>query len=156
MAQVYESVTRRGPLPPMFFLGALLLEVALHFGLRVGPLITSPWSWLGGIPILIGLVVMVVGDRQFKRAETAISPFDQPSALVRDGVFRVSRNPMYLGMVLTLVGEAVALGTPAPMLVPWIFAWLISIRFIRMEEAVLSDVFGAEYEDYRGRVRRWF
>ena len=148
-------MTRRGPLPPLFFLGALALEAVLHFGLPMAPLITSPWTWLGAIPILVGLAVMVVGDRQFKAAETAISPFDQPSTLVRGGVFRVSRNPMYLGMVLTLAGEAMALGTPTPMVVPWIFAWLVSIRFIRMEEAVLSEVFGADYEAYRESVRRW-
>lgn len=148
-------MSRRGPLPPTFFLGALFLEAALHFGLPVASLVTTPWSWLGAIPILVGLVVMVVGDRQFKKAETAISPFDQPSTLVRGGVFRISRNPMYVGMVLTLAGEAVVLGTVTPMLVPWIFVWLISSRFIRMEETVLSGVFGAEYEDYRRRVRRW-
>jgi protein-S-isoprenylcysteine O-methyltransferase Ste14 len=139
----------------MFFLGALLLEAVLHFGVPLISLITSPWTWLGAIPILVGFIVMVAGDRQLKQIETAISPFDRPSALVREGVFRISRNPMYLGMVLMLLGEAVVFGTVTPMLVPWIFAWVVSARFIRMEEAVLSEVFETEYEDYRGEVRRW-
>jgi protein-S-isoprenylcysteine O-methyltransferase Ste14 len=139
----------------MFFLGALLLEAALHFGLPVARLISAPWTWLGTLPILVGLVVMVAGDRQFKQASTAISPYDRPSVLVREGVFRISRNPMYLGMTVMLLGEAVVLGTVSPLVVPWVFAWLLSARFIRMEEAVLGEVFGTVYEDYRRHVRRW-
>lgn len=141
--------------PPAFFFGALALEAALHFGFPATSVISAPWRWLGAIPILIGVAVMVLGDQQFKRAETAISPYDRPSVLVHGGVFRISRNPMYLGMVVTLLGEAVAFGTLTPLAVPWLFAWLITARFIRMEEAVLNDVFGAQYEDYRQRVRRW-
>lgn len=142
-------------MPPVFFLGALVLEAVLHFGLPIASVLRAPWTWLGAIPILVGLGIMVVGDRQFKHARTAISPYDRPSVLVRDGVFRVSRNPMYLGMVVTLLGEAVAFGTLTPVVVPWLFAWLTSAKFIRMEEAMLSEVFGVEYEDYRQRVRRW-
>jgi protein-S-isoprenylcysteine O-methyltransferase Ste14 len=62
---------------------------------------------------------------------------------------------MYLGMAAMLLGEAVVFGTVTPMAVPWIFAWFLSARFIRLEEAVMSEVFGSEYEDYRRRVRRW-
>jgi protein-S-isoprenylcysteine O-methyltransferase Ste14 len=67
----------------------------------------------------------------------------------------MSRNPMYLGMVLTLLGAAITWGTLTPLLVPWLFGWVVSSRFIRLEEGVLTEVFGAEYEDYRRRVRRW-
>lgn len=146
---------RASMLPPVFFLGALALEAVLHFGLPVTPVVRTPSTWLGAIPILLGLAVMLVGDRQFKRARTAISPYEQPSILVWDGVFRVSRNPMYLGMVAMLLGEALAFGTLTPLTVPWVFAWVMWVRFIRTEEAILSEVFGADYEEYRRLVRRW-
>ena len=149
------SESRRGPLPPVFFFGALLLQAALHFALPLASVLTAPWNWIGSVLVLVGVAVMVVGDAQFKKAKTAISPFDRPSALVCEGAFRVSRNPMYLGMVQTLLGAAIMWGTLTPLLVPWLFGWFVSSRFIRLEEQVLTEVFGAEYEDYRRRVRRW-
>lgn len=147
--------TERPLLPPVFLLGALALEPILHITVPVVRLIPTPWTWLGGIPMLGGLVVMVIGDRQFKRADTAISPFDRPSVLVCEGVFRISRNPMYLGMVAMLLGEAVALGSVTPMSVPCVFGVLVHFKFIRLEEGVMSEVFGDRYEEYRRRVRRW-
>jgi protein-S-isoprenylcysteine O-methyltransferase Ste14 len=149
------SESKGGPLPPVFFLGALLLQAALHFGLPLASVLTAPWNWIGSVLVLVGVTVMVLADAQFKKAKTAISPFDRPSALVRGGAFRMSRNPMYLGMVLTLLGAAIMWGTLTPLLVPWLFGWVVSSRFIRLEEGVLTEVFGAEYEDYRRRVRRW-
>lgn len=147
--------SRRGPLPPTYFLAALLLQAALSFLVPVTRLVAAPWTWLGAIPAVAGMAVMIAGDRAFKTAKTAISPFDRPSSLVTTGVFGISRNPMYLGMVLTLVGAAIVWGTLAPLLVPWVFAWVVSYRFIRHEEAVLEDVFGDEYAAYRQRVRGW-
>jgi protein-S-isoprenylcysteine O-methyltransferase Ste14 len=150
------SESRRGPLPPAFFLGALLLQVALHFPLPLTSVLTAPWNWGGSVPVLVGVGVMVLADAQFKKAQTAISPFDRPSALVCEGAFRISRNPMYAGMVLTLLGAGIMWGTVTPLLVPWLFGWFISSRFICLEEGILTDVFGNEYEEYRRRVRRWF
>lgn len=148
-------MSERGPLPPAFFITALAIEPALHFTVPLVQVVPAPWTWLGGIPILGGLALMVTGDRQFKRSGTAISPFDRPSVLVREGVFRISRNPMYLGMVAMSLGEAVALGSATPMIVPWLLGALLHLKFIRSEEFAMSEVFGSEYEDYRRQVRRW-
>lgn len=145
----------RGPLPPVLFLVALLVQAALHVVLPVFRVIPPAWGFAGIAVILIGLGVMVAADRQFKSADTAVSPHKRPSALVTDGVFRWSRNPMYLGMILTLFGGAVAWGTLTPFLVPPALAWILSQRFIQSEESVLSDTFGPDYERYQGRVRRW-
>ena len=108
------------------------------------------------MPIVAGVVMMVAGARRFKTADTAINPFDRPSTLVTGGVFRVSRNPMYLAMVVILIGAALAWGTLTPFFVPPVLAWLISRKFIVMEEAKMSQLFGDDYDEYRRRVRRWF
>ena len=98
---------------------------------------------------------MVLADRQFKKVSTAINPFDRPSVLVTSGVFRVSRNPMYLAMIVILLGGAFAWGTLTPFVVPPALAWWLSRKFIVMEEAALSQTFGEDYDRYKGRVRRW-
>ena len=91
----------------------------------------------------------------FRRRGTAIKPFQESSALVTDGVYRFTRNPMYLGMVIGLTGVACMLGTVTPLLVIPIFIWVIRTRFIRVEEGMLAERFGDEYVQYQARVRRW-
>lgn len=98
---------------------------------------------------------MVVAARQFTRTKTAIHPFGQPSTLVTGGVFRASRNPMYLAMIVILLGAALAWGTLSPFLVPPLLTWLLSRKFIVMEEAKLIEIFGLDYERYKGQVGRW-
>jgi len=144
-----------GPLPPVLFLVALLLQVGLHLALPARYLVPPPWSYLGALLILFGVVVNVLADRQFKRARTAIHPFQTPSALVTEGVFRYTRNPMYVGLAAVLLGVAVALGSLTPFLVPPLFAMLVARRFISHEERALVEQFGEAYVAYARRVRRW-
>ena len=80
----------------------------------------------------------------------------QSSALITGGVFAISRNPMYLAIMLTLMGEAFWLGSLSPWLLPLVMAPLLNYYFIPFEEAMLSDVFGSQYADYERHVRRWF
>ena len=149
------TVQKRGPLPPVLFLAALLIQWGLHAFVPIVRLFPGGWAALGILPIVAGVGVMVVGNRQFTKAKTAISPFDRPSALVTGGVFGLSRNPMYLAMLVILIGGAVAWGTLTPFLVPPVLAGVLSRRFIAMEEAAMSRAFGDDYDQYKRRVRRW-
>ncbi len=105
--------------------------------------------------ILVGGVLNVVGSRLFEVHQTAIKPFEESSALVVEGPFTYSRNPMYLGIVLILLGIAVLFGTATPLLVIPPFVWLITTRFIVKEEEALAQRFGQDYAEYKQRVRRW-
>ncbi len=149
------SESKRGPLPPAFFLGGLLLQWGLHVFLPVTRIVPEAWAVLGAIPIVVGVGVMILADRQFKKVSTAINPFDRPSVLVTTGVFQGTRNPMYLAMITILVGAAVAWGTLSTFVVAPTLVWVLSRKFIEMEEAALSRAFGDEYDRYKGRVRRW-
>ena len=82
-------------------------------------------------------------------------PFEQSTALVTGGLFRYTRNPMYLGLVLMLLGAAVGFGTLSPFFAIVVFVWWIQSRFIVREEAFLAGIFGPEYLAYKARVRRW-
>jgi protein-S-isoprenylcysteine O-methyltransferase Ste14 len=74
---------------------------------------------------------------------------------VTDGVFRVSRNPMYLGLVLLLIGWAVWLGSASPWLVPPLFVIVLTVVQIIPEERVLHRLFGEQYVSYQRSVARW-
>ena len=99
------------------------------------------------------LVLWVAG--LFRRAGTTVKPFQEPSTLVLSGPFRLTRNPIYVGMVGGLLGLEVLLGSATPFLVVSVFAILIDRRFIRAEEASLEKTFGDAYREYKTRVRRW-
>jgi protein-S-isoprenylcysteine O-methyltransferase Ste14 len=111
----------------------------------------------GGIGIALGALVVVQGARTFWQNKTTINPVDlkSASALVTSGVFRYSRNPMYVGFATVLVGWAVCLAAPSAILGPVAFV-LFTNRFqIVPEERVMLAKFGQAYDDYRVQVRRW-
>ena len=116
----------------------------------------------GGALRLAGLVLvglggglMVLAVAAVARARTTVVPHRVPSVLVTDGIFRLSRNPIYLGDVLGLVGAALWLGAPgALVLVPGLI-WCLTVRFILPEEARMRATFGAAYDSYAARTRRW-
>lgn len=121
-----------------------------------GPRFTSGTSqFIGGLLILAGLVLLVLAGGLFKQAGTDLIPFRNVSALVTDGVYRFTRNPMYLGMFLVLLGCAVTVGAATSLAVPVLFAVIIEARFIRPEEAMLRELFPEEFPAYCQRVRRW-
>ena len=142
-------------LPPSYFFGALLLAVVLHFLPPGYQLLTFPWRLLGLAPLVIGIVLNVLADQAFKKYATSVKPFEKSSTLVTGGVFRVTRNPMYLGMILILFGVAMLLGSASPFVaVPPLVALLDRV-FIAPEEHMLEDTFGERFLQYRKPVRRW-
>jgi protein-S-isoprenylcysteine O-methyltransferase Ste14 len=141
--------------PPVFLFLHLLMMVALH-RLVPGPqMLAWPERWLGLIPILAGIAVAVTGARLFGRRGTTVKPFEESSALVIEGPFHYSRNPMYASLTALLVGTALLLGSTTPWLAIFTFLWIIQQRFIVHEEAKLDARFGDEYGQYKLRVRRW-
>jgi protein-S-isoprenylcysteine O-methyltransferase Ste14 len=105
--------------------------------------------------LALGAALVLWPAGLFNRAGTTIRPFERSSALVVSGPYRLSRNPIYLGMATMLAGVGVLAGSLTPFLVVPAFMGLIEMRFIRKEEAMLQEAFGAEYAAYRARVRRW-
>jgi protein-S-isoprenylcysteine O-methyltransferase Ste14 len=143
------------PSPLVYFLIAILLTVALHFLLPFRELIPFPWRLAGLLPLLLGLILNVLADRSLKRHRTTVKPWEESTALVTDGVFRLSRHPMYLGMALVLTGVAILLGSLTPWSVLLALVPLFEARFVRVEESMLEETFGEAYRAYRKQVRRW-
>jgi protein-S-isoprenylcysteine O-methyltransferase Ste14 len=130
-------------LPPHYFFAALALMVGIDY---VEPSAILP-GWLhlvGLIPIGVGVGLVVVAARQFSKADTNIVPLTRSTALVADGVFSFTRNPMYLGMTVVLGGTAVLLNSYLPWLVPIAFVLIIRLLFIRHEESLMEETLGAD------------
>lgn len=129
--------------------------VGLHLWLPVGHIIVAPYTYVGVMFILTGLGINIWASRRFTQVQTTIKPFETSSHLVIAGVYKVSRNPMYFGMVLMLFGLFILLGSLSPLLIIPLFMGWITIRFIRREEQDLEARFGEAYLAYKTRVRRW-
>jgi protein-S-isoprenylcysteine O-methyltransferase Ste14 len=142
-------------LPPTYFYVAIVLIIVLHVLVPGPQVISSPWRYLGAIPLILGSVLNILADQAFKRFGTTVKPFEESTYLVTDGVFRVSRNPMYLGFVLLLAGLVMLLGSTTPWIVVAVFPFLMEMRFVRAEEAMLEARFGNSWLEYKQRVRRW-
>lgn len=105
----------------------------------------------------VGVAFDLLGLVAFRRAKTTVNPLkpDKASALVTGGIYRVTRNPMYVGLTLLLTAWAVYLSALWPFLGPVVFVLYINRFQIAPEERVMHDKFGAAYAAYAARVRRW-
>ena len=142
-------------LPPTYLLIAMVLILILHFLFPITRCLPSPWNLIGFAPLCFGLVINLLADRAFKKHSTTVNPYNKPSHLITECVFRFSRHPMYLGFVLALLGITILLGTVAPLIVVIGFAILMEVIFIRLEEDEMAREFREEWEKYRSRVRKW-
>lgn len=104
-----------------------------------------------------GVIVSVFGIAAFRRARTTVNPMkpDSASALVATGIYRVSRNPMYLGFLLILIAWAAFLGNALSFLFPAVFVLYMNRFQIEPEEKALAAAFGDRYVAYKAAVRRW-
>ncbi len=135
--------------------GAVIAMVALHVAVRLGPVLPWPWRVAAVVPLGLGTVLNVLAAKSFARHGVSVTPFRESAALVVDGIYGISRNPMYLGIVLVLIGTATAMGSPAPWLVIPALTVGIDIGLIRPEERLLQHSFGEAYSRYTRRVHRW-
>jgi protein-S-isoprenylcysteine O-methyltransferase Ste14 len=142
-------------MPPTYFMVLLVLLFVLHFVFPIKTIIHAPYTYLGTISIVFGTVMNLWADALFKKRNTSVKPHELPNSLEVSGPFRISRHPMYLGMAAILVGLAVLLGSLITFAVPVLFILVMELLFIPMEDRNLEQAFGAEYQAYKKRVRRW-
>ncbi len=127
----------------------------LHFLIPVSKIAPYPWNLLGILPLVMGVSLNLIADAAFKREQTTVKPFEKSTALVVTGAFQISRHPMYLGMVLILLGIAILMGTLTPLIVILIFGILMEFVFVRTEERMLEEQFGETWFAYKKKVRKW-
>jgi len=140
--------------PPLLALGALIAGVVLDRVVHVG-LLSRRWNRrLGSAAILGGVGLVGAAAREMRRAGTSPDPADEPPELVTGGVYRISRNPIYVGLVLAYVGVSLLFDRFWP-LVTLQPVLLYLRRVVRREEAYLETRFGTAFDQYRSTVHRW-
>lgn len=145
-------------LPPLaltLIIGAVMWALAVSTPALA---LALPWRVELALPIgAAGLAFAATGVGAFRRASTTVNPTTPGAAsmLVTRGVYRISRNPMYVGFLLLLLGWAVFLGHGLAYAFPPAFVLYMNRFQIRPEERALSARFGSDYLDYRQAVRRW-
>ena len=142
--------------PPTLFWVLLCAGLAAD---RFMPLMRfeAAWlAWAGGTLVFLGAGISAAGKRLVRRAGTNVYTFEEPDVLVMEGVYRFSRNPMYVGMVLVAAGAVLVSGTLSALLLGAAFAFAIRYWYIAYEEAEMRRRFGDEYEEYLRKVGRWF
>jgi protein-S-isoprenylcysteine O-methyltransferase Ste14 len=141
--------------PPLLYAGALVLGLVAKRSLPV-PFLPLGLSRTLGWPLVVGgLAVGLLGYREMRRVGTNVDPREPTTAIVTEGPYRFTRNPLYVGMTLIYAGiSARANSLPAALLLPLVLA-VMRRGVIEREEAYLERKFGDEYLRYKDRVRRW-
>ncbi|GJL96890.1 MAG: membrane protein [Hyphobacterium sp.] len=145
-------------IPPLAYLLlfgtiAVVVDVYSPFDILMG----EGRLMFSGLFVIAGMVVMLLGVREFRRHQTTVNPLspEKANALVQSGIFRITRNPMYLGMLAVLAG--VVISTQDAMAVLALVGFVVTLnRFqIRAEERALEQLFGEAYIGYCEQTRRW-
>ncbi len=143
--------------PPVYGIAAAALMWWLDRRFPVWRWLHPPSTRAGWLMLLLGFGIDAGSIVGFLKARTTVNPMRITAAreLVTTGLFRWSRNPMYLGLIIALIGWAVVLGSVTPLVVIPLFARILAMLQIVPEEAALEARFGDAYTGYRQRVNRW-
>lgn len=143
-------------LRPPRIAGFLLIVAALLYGLR--PPLRHHWWFLPGAAALTfsaGCGIMLWAWLLFRRRQNPVCPTARAVTFIRSGPYRLSRNPMYLGMLLMLLAVFVWLGSPVFLAPPLLFFLILQLVFIPFEEERLAQVFPEEFPAFLSHTRRW-
>ena len=141
--------------PPIL---VIILTVSIYLSSKKIVLIHLPYRYLiSTILLSIGFLVILNPVINFIKSKTTVNPikFKNVNRLVTSGIFKISRNPMYLGMILIVLSSTVFYLNIYPIFTPFIFYFWINRFQIKREEKFLTEKFGEEYLLYKTRTRRW-
>jgi protein-S-isoprenylcysteine O-methyltransferase Ste14 len=141
--------------PPVYVAAALVAMAAAHACMPIDQIFLFPWNLVGIVPLLLGAGLILHAFLLFIRNGTTSNPDGVPAALVTSGPFRVTRNPMYLGILLMFSGIACLFGTVGPWLAVPALGVVFDVVFIRREEKRMETIFDDAYRRYKAKVRRW-
>jgi|TARA_B110000483_G_scaffold239149_1_gene317125 protein-S-isoprenylcysteine O-methyltransferase Ste14 len=138
--------------PPIILLISLICQFIIYFSF---PIEADLSSLIGLILIFSGLSMAAISFRLMSKIKTTFIPDGTPEKLVSTGPFKISRNPIYLGMFMFLLGVAFMMESVSALLIASIFALIINYTWISHEEKKLAEIFGQNWVEYCSKVRRW-
>ena len=146
---------KRKIIPPVYLAMTLALMWPMNHYFPFYQLTTPPMAYLAIIPVVFGIVMAAISAGMFRLADTGIEPFEKATTLVTTGFYRYTRNPMYMGMFMMLLGVGLLLGSAGALLPVPLFILIIRNHFVLGEERFLEAAFDQHYLQYKSEVRRW-
>ena len=144
--------------PPLLYLGSLVIGLVVGRLLHIGGF--APYRslslYLGSVLTIAGVALVLAAAGLFRKRNTNVKPWQPATTLVTSGLYRATRNPMYLGMSLLYAGLALILDSILALVLLPVVLIVIRTHVIAREEHYLEARFGDDYRSYRQRVRRWF
>lgn len=141
-------------IPPNYFYACIILCIPFYFIPGRFRCISFPYNLLGILLMPVGVFLVINPWHLFQKHNTPEN-FSTSTSLVVEGIYKYSRNPMYLGGVLILMGLALTTSNVIALLMPMVFFLIMHIMFIPFEEEKMESTFGKEYLKYKASVRRW-
>jgi len=141
--------------PPRLYGAAAIAGAALHYAVTLPFPTDAAWRYGGYGLILLGFVLAFGAIRTFRKAGTNVPTVQSATVLVTHGIYRFSRNPIYVGMTAIFIGIALSIGSLWSLAFTLPVLAVMEFGVIRREERYLGAKFGQAYDDYRKRVRRW-
>jgi len=141
--------------PPRIYQGFITLMIVIYLLMPATRVIPFPVNLLGIVVFFAGAWLAIAARRQFVKNETPVPFSDTTNLLHTNGIYRFTRNPMYLGITVGLLGVALIFSSYLNFLFPLLFLVWMDRLYIPREEQALQNQFGDQYAEFRKRVRRW-
>ena len=142
-------------MPNTYFFGFAIIEVFFGIYFPIVKIDITPINYLGITIIAFGVYINQNSKKLIESNNTTVIPFQKSNTLITTGPFKYSRNPMYLGLFIILIGEAILVTSLSSLFIAFIFLQIIQYIFILTEESMLERNFKQEYLDYAIKVNRW-
>jgi len=141
--------------PPVLTVIFIAIAYILKWTIPIPFVVSSILENIGFVLVVIGFFLGVAAFLAFRKARTTLDPHGKVSAIVSDGIYRFTRNPIYLAFLLMLIGFPLNGGNYWGILLSPVFVIFMNSLVIEKEEAYLEKKFGDVYTSYKSRVRRW-
>ena len=141
--------------PPIIALTFLVIAYLLGRFISIPFVVPTILRYIGVALTVVGVLLGISAFLEFQKARTTVDPHGSATQLVRSGIYRFTRNPMYLGLLLIVIGLPLYLGLFWGILLAPVFIFLMNHLVIQHEEVYLERKFGKVYTGYQSRVRRW-
>jgi len=130
---------------------------AIHEFIQIEMLLFDSERYIVRVLLVLGVIIGILGVTEFSRRSTTVNPHkpQKTTTLVRSGIYRLTRNPMYLGMAIILLAGMVKFGNGINIIVIPLYIWVMNTVQIQPEEEVMEQKFGQKYLAYKKEVRRW-
>ncbi|MCD2424770.1 isoprenylcysteine carboxylmethyltransferase family protein [Niabella pedocola] len=142
--------------PPVYFLLSLIAMLLLNAYWPIAYWLHAPWKYLGILMLITGFALSAGSALLFRKSGTHLRPGARATFIVVKGPFRYTRNPMYAGLLIMLMGTAILLGTVSPLLILPLFFIILHTQFVLKEEKWMEQWFGDAYLKYKNSTPRWF